>query len=296
MLSYSLLEDAYAVPVKPKKRPALGQTGQSRNQNGLMTRPRIELAAPEMFTNETSQMSQLAQQEVLPTYSGRATDYVPFCKQYGICVPVEGFVSGQPARVDDGLLGVSQGQGQGQGQGQQRQGQTCGLNVPLYGPVDDPNARAQLDAALQATLNDNAGRLVAPMPMPPRVADMSVVRGYEDDELQSFLTSSSAQLYPVEPTGSMAITPTLVASPTPVANNITVHEKQESKPKKGSQGTYQTIINLDAIWDLFLFISAGILLIVILEQIFKLVSFIGMRKTLKLLGPLLANPIEAVTL
>jgi len=257
--------------------------------------------SPENFDQKYAQTAQSSMNDI--PYSSQVGDYNYYCNTFGICanpkVGVEGFAnpdqqnSGVPASNRYPELTTNMQSKNALLSGSTYSGQ---VNMPYYGPnpigkcapLQAPPyeipltdaSRAQFTQAMEASLNETQGATQA-YPYPMRKADMSKVGGYYDEELERFLTTQSMKSEklpePLKETpinlgiGSSTSTPTLSAQ--------TESVKKESSLKYIQSPQY--------IMDLLLFIAAGILVILLCDQIFKLGMSFGMRDTVKVLMPYL---------
>jgi hypothetical protein len=153
------------------------------------------------------------------------------------------------------------------------------LQAPAYElPVNDAQ-RAQAAQALNVAIDQSQGatqRLTYPM----RRVDMSKVAGYYDEELENFLSTQSAKTQQENP----VTTPTTANLTATIP--ITTALASSSSDTSGTT-SFKYIQSPQYIMDLLLFIAAGILVILLCDQIFKLGMSFGMRDTVKVLMPYL---------
>ena len=186
-----------------------------------------------------------------------------------------------------------------------------GKCAPLQGPAYElpinPAQRAQASQALNVAIDQTQGateRLTYPM----RRVDMAKVSGYYDEELENFLTTQSAKSQPLPPaqtpkspdqvtaelvksTATMPTMPTMPTTPTmPTMSTMSTAPTALTTPTTSmspSVSSFKYIQSPQYIMDLMLFIAAGILVILLCDQIFKLGMSFGMRDTVKVLMPYL---------
>lgn len=202
----------------------------------------------------------LSQEETPVTYKGKANDYEYYRKQYGIQLPtIEGF---EPA--------------------------SCATQSPIEYKIPISEEAKQAYQKAMATTLDEKVPTYTPQTPQARVVDMSKVNGYYDEELEQYLQTKD-----VKPAPSLFVPPPpqkplsqLPPEQTPavVASN-TAPSMDESQSK--------TIISDQAwqsFWDIFLFVFAGILIMFLCEQLFKMAMMIGMKRTVEMLEPFLKKP------
>jgi hypothetical protein len=238
-------------------------------------------------------------------YNAQAADYKYYCNAFGICSnpAIEGFANPNnqmhtSVPASQRYPEVQQGAGAGSSQpimfsknGPPTPDMPGQLNTPYYGPngmgkcsrLQTPTyeypisdaSRAQFEQGMEASLNQEQGA-TQHFPYAMRKANMSSVSGYYDEELEKFLTTQSQKSEKLpEP---LKETPINIEPTTPIA------EKQNVEKKASS---FNYIQSPQYIMDLLLFIAAGILIILLCDQIFKLGMSFGMRDTVKVLMPYL---------
>ena len=254
--------------------------------------------SPENFGQKSATNTNLGMNDV--PYNAQAADYKYYCNAFGICSnpAVEGFAN--PTNQINNSVPESQRYPEVPGQTQGIMFSKNGpptpdvpgqLNTPYYGPnamgkcsrLQTPTyeypisdaSRAQFEQAMDASLNQEQGA-TQHFPYAMRKANMSSVSGYYDEELEKFLTTQSQK--------SEKLPEPLKETPINIEPTIPIAEKQNVEKKASS---FNYIQSPQYIMDLLLFIAAGILIILLCDQIFKLGMSFGMRDTVKVLMPYL---------
>lgn len=239
------------------------------------------------------------------TYRGMANDY-KYYKEYGVDLPsLEAFA---PAEV--GAPGAASGvppppRG------------VCGAPAPQrYEFPVTAESRAAYDRAIAANLAQETGATAAPRPI-ARQADMSQVSGYYDPDLENYLSTSELAAAPptltrprvanVAPSGPTDATPydpsaspfgaalqrfsagRPEAVPAGVAPATHAAAAPEAAPRATTTATGLKIPadSWQGVWEILLFVIAGVLVLFLCEQLFKVAVMIGMRQTMDLLEPFL---------
>jgi len=167
---------------------------------------------------------------------------------------------------------------------------------PIYEiPISDLS-RQQYNNAMEVSLNSAQGSTVSCIQQ-PRKQNMNNISGFYDDELEQYykvndinLTTSCEddQAKKIQPDFKYQ-SPNKVAtlSPSPNVNNLQLSSPPSSLssytvfPKNNDTSKFQMII------DAILFILAGVLIIFLCDQLFKLGMSVGMRDTIEILTPYL---------
>lgn len=292
MSLYCTLQEAYNVPSfdasGKKKRACYVQAKASADafdpyhpENG-----RGEKAAVETF-----QVGKTMSQEESPvTYKGKANDYEYYRKQYGVQLPtIEGFQNEQNAPTR----------------------QQCGSPAPMVYkiPVSD-EAKEMYEQAMSTTLDENVPKYVPEVPEARKV-DMSKVSGYYDEELEQYLQTKDMKSAPFSEKRLPAVKKVpdtqeqqdeyrqYIPYDTSLIKGSDKREilrDEEAPPERRTDDTRRqepcpkTIISDDSwknFWDIFMFVFAGILVMFLCEQLFKLALMIGMKRTVDILEPYL---------
>lgn len=219
-------------------------------------------------------------------YRGRGSDYKYYCDNFGVCAtdPQGGSVK----KIE-----------RFQNKNDAVETPKCNIQSPqkYEVPVSD-EAKEMYDRAFDtAMMQEN--RNGATFKPEPRKDDMDQVSGFYDEDLEQYLKTkdlSAAPKIPVTP-----ITPReLKAEPydpraSPFVKAMELFEKKDTETQETSGNKEKTaavsVVSSpnQYIWDLLLFIFAGVLIILLCEQLFKLAIMIGMRKAIMILEPVLSQ-------
>lgn len=296
---YCSLKEAYRVPDfdsngrKKKSCDAQGQLPSDSNdayfpESGKGEFARYNSSYVERFENP----AKLPESRDKIAYSAQAPDYDYYCKSYNICpsTKVEGFQNSTAT-------------------------QQCSSPAPQrYELPVSQQAQLANSAALKASLDSGQKpTMSAPYVVPRREVDMSKVAGYYDEDLEQYLQTSIMKSTPAQtPLANPRPHPEWLAQPndytdTPLSRAhqyfekvpATVHtervnQKQEplkqafvEAPIKYKSSSSTTLNSWQNFWDMGIFIIAGLLIIVLCEQLFKVATMVGMRKTFEMLEPYL---------
>lgn len=231
-----------------------------------------------MYSTQNSDSRSIADKT---TYRGQANDYTYACQNYGICAPVEPF--------QDTLPPVKA---------------TCGIPAPTYQYPLSPEEKKRIQTAIEVQNREFGGSNRAlPNQVPP--FSKKPVEGYVDEELEDYLSVNDLKATPA--TKPIAITPVRgvpeeeETEPTPyeksaaaVKNLSTVKEppKKETVLKSYYSPLFGTATEEKPktnMFDILIYIATGILLILLLEQLYRLAVLIGMQQTVRILEPYLAK-------
>lgn len=210
------------------------------------------------------------------TYRGKAGDYDAYCRSHGICPPVEGFLGATCSSVKS--------------------------QAPPQ-PMFSPEVRQQLDRAFQTHLASDPPKAAPAQGMPQRKVDMSKVGGFVDEEIEAYMTVNDLHATRVGGANNMVgeRRDGAGASRQDVAwedgttsrKETAVHPSLSPSPSQlgGRSSTPSGALERDLnrwqnMMDLMLFVFAGILLIFLCEQLFKLAALHGMNRTLATLDPM----------
>lgn len=308
---YATLKDAYRAPSFDTQARRRQATGMSAVQ---------ETAAQiESFTNLDSTLKQMSGQPTTSgsgfgnAYTGRINDYKYACKQFGVCpaTSMEGFESGSgpvPGHpmMNDGKLGKVVNK--------------CDpLQAPAYQyPMSDAD-KAQFAKTLDVAMN---GQSAKPKQIEPAINMVNIEKytdaygGYDDeDDIDAYLRvddmkdntmtaqpvrQSPAKFDAAPKTPLTAQMATAAAAgqfqdfaPPTQAEAVAATTPTPGPPALPAPSLAPTPAPASAPhwsqkWmDLLLFFSVGIILIVLMEQIFKVAMMSGMRETVDVIMPIL---------
>ena len=204
-------------------------------------------------------------------YSSQYTDYDFMCKNSGICLtnPKETFSSSEkPKEV----------------------AASCSpLAAPTYqypfSEKDKEKFRKALKVALEQMENPEPP---PPPPLPePATQQDAAFNGFIDKELEAYMMvndmKDGVRVTTLPPAGPPPADFSPVAVGVPVENTVTSLEKAPTD--SNSNFTKRN----SKLFDLLLFIIAGILIILIMDQLFKLALIVGMNKTLKTIDKIIQS-------
>lgn len=230
------------------------------------------------------------------TYKAMQRDSKYYCNEYGVCAPGAAGAAGAIERFQSDVEEpVSRPkQSAKRTAGARSAPPSCPLQPPAYNfPMSD-DSKAQFDAAMQTALdNDNERDPMAPL-RTSRKVDMEGVDGYYDEELESYLKTKEMKAAPMPEflTKASANEPKGFDK-TPFAEAMSSFYKNKRpllhpEPRPFAQ-EYESINFMQNLWDIALFTLAGILLILLMEQLYKLAIYQGMRQTIATLEPFLSQ-------
>lgn len=243
--------------------------------------------------------------EALPkNYSGYVQDKNYYCKQYNICP--ETFTGMQVMDAEEiPQLSQNQTTSKSKSGASKKPKASCPgpLQPPKYEYPMSAEARSQYDKALQLSLNQETGGTVH-YPSEPRKEISSGtdtdVTGYTDEDLDQFLKTNSMknEASITLPTLSKQAQRASISGRDPYASKFAESMSQFMKdgtPKLRPDGDSTiasanvfTVDPWDRVWDMALFVVAGLLIILLLEQLFKLAMLYGMKRAFLAIEPLLA--------
>lgn len=231
------------------------------------------------FVKEGFQASQKREQDA--KYSSRAADYNFYGKEYNISLPnfKENFEGGQ-----------------------------CSSQPQIYEfPVSD-DAKKQHSAAMKTAMEQQSTKQQLVDTPKQRNADMNKVAGYVDDDLEQYLQTKDMKAapfvtpMPVIQKGDMTSTQPYDPEASPFAKAMDVFKGQitpngaRSDPDKYYDIQSRAIappsrrtVTISSIWDIVMFAVAGLLIMFLCEQLFKLAMLIGMKRTVEILEPYLTT-------
>lgn len=301
------LQEAYQIPsfssaVKKKCPPAQAKASADPYDPFSPEYGRGERAAlkiQEAFTTQT----QLGSSRDNVSYASQGTDNDYYCRTYGVCTtpPPKPVPTPNPSVPTTGRLEGFTTQG----------GCTMGSdNRPLrYEYPMSPEAKEAYDRAVKLSLSsDSRATATAPVEAQMRVADMSNVKGYEDEDLDKYLQTKDMKASPMISTPAPIAPTKLDTVPydpkeSPFAKAIQHFAKEENKvpmvlrenmaaenPVPVTAPIKQVPTSNDKMWDLLLIVLAGVLIIFLCDQLFRLGMMVGMKRTVLILQPFLEKP------
>lgn len=233
------------------------------------------------------------------SYAAQATDNDYYCRTYGVCTTPEKKPVPKP-NPDAPTTGRIEGfTSEG----------TCKYGSdsrPLrYEYPMSPEAKAAYDRAVKLSLeSDLQTTATIPVEGQMRTVDMSGVKGYEDEDLDKYLQTKDMKAAPMVSTPAPLVPGKLEAVPydpkdSPFAKAIQHFNKEENKVPQvlkenmaasapaAPRAVPSSPASNDKMWDLLLLVLAGVLIIFLCDQLFRLGVMMGMKKTVELLEPFL---------
>jgi hypothetical protein len=246
-------------------------------------------STPNSSTNDASGLSR---GPTLPKYySGYSQDRKYYCDSYNICPSAEGFQNRSVAQPQK-AAGISV-------EDQERQPKCTGpLIAPNYEYPMTDEARAQYNRALQVSLNQKEGatQMEDPGTFMKASGSKHDLVGYTDADLDSFLNTQDMK------SATISI-PTVPKDDRPVEGRDPYESPfaETMKNFTGPNGTPQLrpasaeekpdetrkTDPWERVWDMALFVVAGLLLVLLLDQLFKLAMLYGMKRAFLAIEPLL---------
>lgn len=223
--------------------------------------PVAKKVRPEGFTNTMKPLDK--------PYSSQYTDYDYMCKNSGICLtnPKETFSSSEKPKP----------------------AASCSpLTAPTYqypfSEKDKEKFRKALKVALEQMENPEQPA-PPPLPEPATQQEDAEFNGFVDKELEAYMMvndmKDSVRVTTLPPAGP---TP---ADFTPVVAGVSVESMTTTAVEKKPDSNFTK--RNGKLFDLLLFIIAGILIILIMDQLFKLALLSGMDKTLKTIDKIIQS-------
>jgi hypothetical protein len=263
------LQEAYNVPsfdTAPKKRKSCAAQAKASADP-------YDPYLPENGRGETaSVVKEHFQSNSDPNYRGRASDYNYYSKEYNIPIPAitENFQSAAAPK--------------------------CSASPQIYEIPISAEAKAQYDSAMKTALTQGETQTANEV-APKRKADMSNVSGYVDDDLEQYLQTKDMKAAPFITPQSPVERKTPAAEPydpksSPFAKAMDVFKGQMTPAPSASRPVPSLPQTprpqpWSGVWDMVIFILAGILILFLCEQLFKLAMLIGMKRTVEMLEPYL---------
>uniref|UniRef100_A0A6C0CS77 Uncharacterized protein n=1 Tax=viral metagenome TaxID=1070528 RepID=A0A6C0CS77_9ZZZZ len=284
MAQYCTLQEAYNIPSFSRKKKncmPLDPNASADPYNPFTEQRGREQAKviKESFQNTNTQDAMGENEKV--TYKGLKQDYDFYCKDYNICA-LEGFTADEKPSgkmFNQKVTSMSKDK--------------CPPSEALayeY-PISDGD-KAKFQAALKVALNQmeypsvSSENLNAAQGI-PRKGDISKVKGYVDEELESYMKvhemKAAPKIQPITEQTPPTELPGFDTKPgklAPFSNDV--------QPQHGKTYLPRNFTQTNAIWmDLLLFVASGILLIFLLEQLYKIALMSGMKKTIQAMDTLI---------
>lgn len=233
-------------------------------------------------------------------YKAQEGDRRRYCDMYGVCSSdqMETFIGSSPVSNDGSATGSDgmkrTGLNTKAGAGSPSSVGTCGSSPDFYEVPLSEETKRQFQKAMNTSLDQDTASTTMPEPK-LRYDDMKNVTGYYDEDLEQYLKNSEASKIPKRfPMNADAKPQDVLHNPdsSPLQKTIkrfSEHSIQEPLKPENLTGTEKPLYEMKSAhsfgWDLAMFILVGILIIVLIDQLFKIGVMIGMRHTMELLEP-----------
>ena len=248
---------------------------------------------------------------VRTTYAGMEGDRKQMCKMYGICSAdqMETFISGSPVNEPSTPIDTKQADkseraglntkaGAGSPSLVGTNNSKCDSAPDFYEVPLSEETKRQFNQAMNTALNQGTASTAMPEPK-LRYDEMKNVTGYYDEDLEQYLKNSDANKIPKRfPMNPDAKPQDVLYNPntSPLQKTIkrfSEHSIQAPLKPENLTGYMNPLYDYELKmkgtaafgWDLAMFILAGILIIVLIDQLFKMGVMLGMRHTMELLSP-----------
>lgn len=290
---YASLKDAYRVPsfeTQARRRRADGMSAVQETAQQI-----------EAFTNLDTTLKQMGGQPSSSgtgfgnAYTGKLNDYKYACKQYGVCpaASMEGFEGGPARAVGTGPNATGAGAPMMNDGRLGKMVTKCDpLQAPAYQYPMSAADKAKFDKAMEVSMGN---------------ATIETYMGDEDDmdDLDAYLRVSDststavpvaaptpkapaaapkdpeAAPAPAAPPATPAFVPNTTAPQAPGAPLVPLTTTALAPPPPAAAPAATSWM------DLLLFFSVGVVLIFLMEQIFKVAMMSGMRETVDMMAPIL---------
>ena len=285
---YATLEEAYETPsftrhAQKKRRPKVAQQFTESSTNDYVMAGREEFTGAGELDTEGDRKKGSNYLSTAPkdAYMGKLNDYTFGCKQYGVCPkPLtqsqrEGFANPPLTKLANKCAPLA----------------ATNYEYPMS-EADKRKFKNAMNAALREDYE-------APAPIvqkSSRMVDMNKVDGFGDDDLDQYLSLDDMKdqitLEPIKTQTKKAST----ATPYDPASSPFAELLREAANRRRQQGVVWDLPAQAAqaahesarppMWmDLLLFVSIGVLVILIMDQLFRLAMMMGMQQTLEILRP-----------
>jgi hypothetical protein len=271
----------YAVPKSPQDEPIQG------------TKPLQRRIPYETFANPSSASGNMKNDSGVSqvSYKGRGNDRRQYCDSYGICSSdqMEKFMNGAP--IDESTTLKEAGKSYYKEDGK------CQSSPDFYEYPMSEETKKQFKKAMDTSLNQKTSSTAIPEPK-MRYDDLENITGYYDDDLEQYLKNSEVsnipKRFPMNPDAKPS-DDLYDSDSSPLLKTLkrfskhSVQKPLEPEKLSGSdkyRKSSGSTVNTESYgWDLALFILAGILIIFLIDQLFKMGVMLGMRHTMEILEP-----------
>jgi hypothetical protein len=212
------------------------------------------------------------------SYRALKGDRDEYCRQYGVCTEdqtVERFTDTPKQQQDE---------------------DRCASAPDFYEVPLSEETKRQFGRAMDTSLGQETSS-TAPYSQKMRYDDMSRVSGYYDEDLEQYLKTAEVSNTPKRfPMNADAVPTDIVHDPKrsplqqtikrfsehsirePLKSAQEAEEEEEEKEKPEAPASSNG-------WDLFMFILAGLLVIVLVDMLFRMGVMVGMRHTVEMMTP-----------
>lgn len=281
-MQYCSLQEAYNVDSFPRKKKKCGaEKTPATPFNPFTEQSGYEQARIEQFQNNEVSTKPLARQDKMGlrdtvSYSGLVSDYDYMCNNYNICSLTEDFKNSPANEERKSMKPLKQ---------VKPEDKCTPLEPPIYKYPISAEDKAKFQKALKVAL-ENMESSTPPYKPLKREVNMSDVSGYvEDDELSSFMMVNDMKATPKESFPKLEPTIDLPGFDKGITASPFIKDV-----KKNDILLPKNYTNTHKLWmDLLLFISSGILIIFLLEQLYKIAIMTGTKKTIILLDNIIRH-------
>jgi len=286
MYQYCTIQEAYNVPTFSRKKKncmPLEPNASAEPYDPYVEQRGKEHALIEKFQDSKPQakQDQLGLGGEKLTYRGQETDYDYYCKNSGICA-LEKFTS----RLKENNAESAPVQKA------PKKDKCSPLDPPNYeypiSDVDKAKFQAALKVALEQMENYTPPGSTPETKKEARKADYSVT-GYADEELDSYMTINEMKAAPK--ITSLPVTPQTPPKELPGFDRNDGKQTPFEKDVQRHLGLSipKNFTQANALWmDLLLFVASGLLIIFLLEQLYKVALLTGMKRTIQAMDSILS--------
>jgi len=235
-------------------------------------------------------------------YKEKENDRRQYCDSYGVCSSdqMEQFMNGAPIEQNEPDRSKS-------GKSSYTADGKCQSSPNFYEVPLSEETKKQFKKAMNTSLNQKTSSTAIPESK-MRYDDLENITGYYDDDLEQYLKNSEAtnipKRFPMNPDAKPSDDLYDVDS-SPLQRTLkrfSEHSIQKplapeklSGSDKYNRSLSVSVMNTESYgWDLALFILAGVLIIFLIDQLFKMGVMLGMRHTMEILEPFMKELKEII--
>lgn len=296
MMTYSTLQEAWGVPMFLKQRKRVERAERAEGTK----RPPVGPVGQEDFENADLP-------EFKKNYSSEENDYKYYCKTYGLCGIKEKFAAGTD---EAGKAGKEAGGAKSQ---------ACGLPDSNYEYPLSESDKQQFKKTLDVAMQGSNAQAPAVHPFDtPKQGSSDNVTGYYDEDLEDYLETKDVrytsgepidfsvgsggkagkkagkagkagaqQALPNDPASNKYAPPMASAFGTPTLHPDVAAFPRDRASDNANHGDKKSY--WESVMDIILFIGVGVLIIFIMDQLYRLAMLAGMRQTVHALEPFLLH-------